>query len=123
MILTRHRFPKKVATVAALSVLAGCAAISFEGRYPYDDGWRKAVITSLDPDRAGHPPTVIEKDCRGEFGSSAQVRFVRVHYPEARNLHSRIVAIPIESGLRAGDSVYIKKTDCKTTAVSAHQLN
>ncbi|WP_159273345.1 hypothetical protein [Variovorax boronicumulans] len=99
------------ALVCALGVLSGCATI-YEGKYAFNDGWRKARVEEVGTASALRGTAL--SDCRNtatpeqlETGS-----FALLSYADFGHLRRRIVALPAHTRFEAGDATYVKLRSC-----------
>ena len=90
-----------------LAAIPGCAIV-YEGRYPYDEGWRQATITEVGP--ATQMDELATVDCRGRAGEDRRGLFARVTYPFARNMRSAIV--PLDREAHPGQAIFINVNTC-----------
>jgi len=89
----------------------GCATV-YEGRYAFNDGWRKATVEEVDS--AARLQGTALSDCRRD-ASAVQLlsgQFALVSYADFGHLRRRIVTLPPHPRFHAGDTVYIRFRSC-----------
>ena len=100
----------KTFALAAMALLSGCTTI-YEGRYDFQDGWRKGEVVEV-----GTAETLALKrqgDCRKDGATYApQAHYAVVKYRSNRRSASRVVPVPEGRVVKAGDLVYLKLKDC-----------
>lgn len=100
----------------AAGLISGCANNPvYEGRYPWDAGWREGVVNRIGEEddlrrRYAHR-------CQAEASHPSTVRFAAVRWVEMGKARSQTVTIPKDSTLKVGDLVYVKVLDCAGRAV------
>ncbi|TWO68021.1 hypothetical protein FN976_24065 [Caenimonas sedimenti] len=106
--------PMKLAALLTAGFISGCASNSvYEGRYPWDAGWRKGSVDAVGEDdqmRARYA-----QRCKVEAAQAA--RFARIRYIEMGKARMQTVAVPKDSTLTVGDLVYVKVFDCAGQAL------
>lgn len=93
------------------AIVSGCATV-YEGRYAFNDGWRKATVEEVGP--AAQLQGTALSDCRRN-ASAAQLQsgqFALVSYANFGHLRRRIVALPAHTRFEAGDAAYVKWRSC-----------
>ena len=94
-----------------LVVTSGCATV-YEGKFAFSDGWRKATVEEVAS--STQLSGTAASDCR-EGASISQLRdnrFALVAYAESGHLRRRIVVLPLQPRIQAGNAVYIKLRSC-----------
>ncbi|MGJ7499409.1 hypothetical protein ACSFBF_03525 [Variovorax sp. ZT5P49] len=99
------------ALACVLSVLSGCATI-YEGRYAFNDGWRKARVEEVGT--ASTLRGAAPSDCRSTATTEQLTTgtFALLSYADLGHLRRRIVALPARTRFEAGDAVYVKLRSC-----------
>ena len=97
--------------------LAGCATV-YEGKYPFNDGWRKATVESV-----GEAPEITKratKDCRIDFKGDMHSQFARLTYSfSARMRRSAIVPVPRGVLPKPGEVAYVNPRKCRLVPLVA----
>lgn len=93
------------ALACVLGVLSGCATI-YEGRYAFNDGWRKAQVEEVGTASTlrGAAPSDCHNRATGDRNICIAVDF--------DHLRRRIVALPAHTRFEAGDAAYVKLRNC-----------
>jgi hypothetical protein len=109
--------PHIAAVFTAALFLEACAGPVFLGKYPYAEGWRKAIVTEVGAhDRLERA----WKDCAPASADQPSAeRFARVRFQYGRNWYGMIVAVPQGVTLAPGDAVYVNSNDCRAGLVVA----
>lgn len=99
------------ALACVLGMLSGCSTV-YEGRYAFNEGWRKAQIEEVGTAQGLFG--IAASDCRNAITSDqfAARLFARLSYADFGHLRRRIVLLPSEPRFRAGDAVYFKLRSC-----------
>ena len=93
-----------------MALLTGCATV-YEGRYDFRDGWRTAEVVEVGT--AGSLARKPTGDClQGASAWPADLRFAVVRYSGPRRPAFRVVPVPGDREVKAGDLVYLKVTGC-----------
>jgi hypothetical protein len=99
-------------SIASMAVtLAGCAAVVYDGKFNWHDGWREAKV--LQVGSASEIPAGQSSDCRNWMtpAERSETRFALLSYSNFARLRHRVVPIGNET-LATGDVVYMKPTRC-----------
>jgi hypothetical protein len=104
-----HHRNSWVCAIAAMAV--ACAPI-YESRYPYDEGWRRAMVVEV-----GRGDTIrgyVTRDCRAELRPEVVVNrvFARVTYSITRNKRSMVVIVEEGDAPERGMTVFVNALDC-----------
>jgi hypothetical protein len=97
--------------------LAGCASTTYEGKYAWSDGWRKAQVVSVQTAAEMERPRFYTCVRNASPGQLASVRFAVVKYRQIRRTHQYAVPLQPDARVAAGDAVYVKAGDCKAPLV------
>lgn len=89
--------------------LAGCGTV-YEGKYSFNDGWRKATVESVG--EASEIARGATRDCRGKL-TDVRLQFARLTYSfSARMRRSAIVPVPSGVRTKPGDVAYVNPRKC-----------
>lgn len=93
-----------------IALLTGCTTV-YEGRYDFHDGWRAAEVIDV-----GTSASLTRKptdDClKSGSAQAAGSRYAVVRYRGLRRPALRVVPVPEDRDVKAGDLVYLKVNDC-----------
>lgn len=98
--------------IALAGLAAGCATQVYEGRLPWNDGWRMATVVAI-----GTGAEIAKKladNCRSAFAlAPPNVQYVTVSYRNGgRRLRRTVPGMGI-SPVGVGDRVYVNVSDCE----------
>jgi len=101
-----------IALLMSIVGMVGCSPILYEGRYDYDDGWRRGVVVELGT--AGSITRVARVDCRNEteLVPNAQYAYVKRRHTEDF-WNPRIVPVPADVQLAPRDRVLVNIQQCR----------
>lgn len=104
----------KLAALLAAGHISGCANNPvYEGRYPWEAGWREGAVEAVgEDDQLRHRYAQL---CKLEAAQVA--RFARIRYTEMGKPKWQTVTVPKDSTLKVGDLVYVKVLDCAGQAM------
>lgn len=94
-------------------VLAGCSTV-YEGRYDWQEGWRKAEVIDVVLASEMERPRFYECVRQAQPHQLASTRFAVVRYREMSRTRRRAVPLQPRTAVREGDAVYVRVTDCAT---------
>ena len=118
MTRTNLRTPLRLFAISTFgAVLTGCAATVYEGKYDWNEGWRKAEVVAVQTAAEMERPRFFTCVRQASPEQLATTRFAVVKYREMSRTQRR--AIPLQPGDSAaiGESVYIKVGDCQAALV------
>jgi hypothetical protein len=95
-----------IQVIAASTLLAGCAGVTYEPGYMHKDGWRPGTVESI-----GSGAEYLEKlsdSCAGRTGDKV---YAKVKYSDS-HLRWRSYPLKPDSSLKAGDRVLISISEC-----------
>lgn len=103
-----------LAASTAILALAGCASTSYESRFAWSDGWRKAEVVKVTTAAQMERPGFYTCVRRATPEQLAAGRFAVVEYRQALRAH--VYAVPMGPGnkVSVGDAVYVKLGQCST---------
>ena len=102
---------RKTACVVMLLAATGCTTL-YEGKYDFSEGWREAQVILIAPAAEIDFPQF--SDCRQKplTQLDASLPFVLLSYEHLGRTRKRVVPLPKNLDLRAGDPVYMNVTTC-----------
>lgn len=107
----KMKYGFSVAALLASGLLSGCANTVYEGRFSWEDGWRRGVVTAV-----GEGTVFAEKlakDCKNTQSSQSQsTRYATIVYRPTNLRVWLTVPIPADVSLKPDDSVYVNVLDC-----------
>lgn len=101
-------------------VLATACAMTYDGKYDFDEGWRFGRIVKVGPGTT--LPPVASGDCRDGVPADeiARTSYADIRYQnEGRWIRHRIVPIPAGTLIMQGTNVYFDVNDCRKAPVKA----
>lgn len=106
----------RLAALLAAGFISGCANNPvYEGRFPWDGGWREGAVEAVGADdELKHR---YAQRCKLETAKDSTARFARIRYTEMGKPRRQTVTVPKDSPLKVGDQVYVKILDCAGQAV------
>ena len=106
----------RLAALLAAGFISGCANNPvYEGRFPWDGGWREGAVEAVGADdELKHR---YAQRCKLEAAQASTTRFARIRYTEMGKPEWQTVTVPKESALKVGDLVYVKVLDCAGQAM------
>ncbi|MCB1930750.1 MAG: hypothetical protein KDH17_22325 [Rhodocyclaceae bacterium] len=97
---------------AMLSLVAGCAAVSFDGRYAVADGWRKGRVQETEGE--SRLAAKVADDCRKATDrAEASPIYATIRFEGSDHFRLRTVPLPVGEDWKKGDLVYLNVLDCK----------
>lgn len=109
--------PRLMTVFASAFWLSGCASAVYEGRYAWEDGWRKGEILQATSVADLERPTFYE--CiRAAGGRRASGQFATVKYLQMGKARYTAVPISADQVVRPGEKVYVKLGDCSRESLA-----
>jgi hypothetical protein len=108
---SQRRSPRAAAAALICASFAGCVTV-YEGKYPFNDGWRKARVEEVGAASALSRSSL--NDCRSSATAEqlAMRTYALLSYVDFNHRRTRIVPLPPDANFRAGDPVYVKLRSC-----------
>ena len=105
---------KKLAALLAAGLISGCASNPvYEGRFPWEAGWREGAVVAVGED--DQLRNRYAQRCKLEAARAD--RFAQIRYTQMGKRKWQTVTVPKDSTLNVGDLVYVKVFDCAGQAV------
>jgi hypothetical protein len=101
-------------------VLVSACAMTYDGKYDFDKGWRFGGIVKVGPGTS--LPPIASGDCREGVPADevARTSYAEIRYQnEGRWIRHRIVPIPAGMAITQGTNVYFDVNDCGKALVKA----
>ena len=97
--------------------VTGCASVVYEGRYPWEEGWRQAKVMQVGTSTEIGKPQY--SDCRGKLPPAqvASGQFASVLYSNMSRRHRRVLPLQPGDAFRPGEEVYVNVTSCTAPMV------
>jgi len=103
-----------LAALLAAGLISGCANNPvYEGRFPWEAGWREGAVEAVGED--DQLRNRYAQRCKPEADRAD--RFARIRYTQMGKPRWQTVTVPKDSTLNVGDLVYVKVFDCAGQAV------
>ena len=111
------RIPLYLAGALGLLALAGCASTPYEGKYAWEEGWRKGEVVAVQTAAEMVRPRFFTCVRQASAEQLASTKFAVVKYRQMSRSQRR--AVPLQPGDTAavGERVYINAGDCNTPLV------
>lgn len=103
----------------SLLALIGCASTSYEGKYPWRQGWRKAEVVAVQTAAEMERPNFFTCIRTATPEQRLTATFATVQYRQMLRTQRRAVRLQPTHKVFPGDLVYIKVDDCTALIVAA----
>lgn len=105
------RYLFSVAALLASGLLSGCANSAYEGRFAWEDGWRKGAISAVGEGVVF--AEMLAKNCKEAPSVQLQsARYATIQYRKNSRPVWLTVPISADSSLKVNDLVYVNVIDC-----------
>lgn len=106
----------KLSVLIAAGLISGCANNPvYEGRFPWEAGWREGVVSGIGEDDEFRRKYA--QRCKTEAAQPSTVRFATIRWTQAGKPKWQTVSVPKDSTLKVGDLVHVKILDCAGQAI------
>ena len=107
----KMKYGFSIAALLASGLLSGCANAVYEGRFSWEEGWRRGVVTAVGEGTVFADK--LAKNCRNALSSLPQSnRYATIMYRPASGRIWLTVPISMDASLKPDDSVYVNMLDC-----------
>lgn len=96
--------------------MSGCAALSWDERFPLEAGWRSGFVKEIGA--GSHFHARLSAACRQALEPSGADRFATVHVTHMQRHYDYTAPIGQDSSLGRGDKVYVNVRDCRGPVIA-----
>lgn len=98
------------------TAMSGCAALSWDARYPLEAGWRGGYVKEIGAGKDFQAR--LSPACRQSLAPSGADRFATVHVTRLHRHYDHTAPIGRDASLGQGDKVYVNIRDCQGPVIA-----